>query len=455
MLKYQKHLKGEILLFIKLFAFMKFLNNRIIYYNMTNNKYLKISLISFAFITAISFVSLAETKTIYDESAGGLSKYGPDSVIRTDTQFEGGSDTVFHDTPVADTTISGDTANLISQIVIVNQGDAAVAKRQSDIEQNGPAASAISNITPNNNVSISYANQTQASATGLPTPFDATSQNTSNQISTPIATSLNFSNLVEKNISATKPTLSSPTYALINASTNQIYATKNQNEKYMSSGLANLMTAYIATQYLKMDSVLNVKATAVTGLDKDASIIALRAGDKITLKDAIISMFVKGAVDAANVVAENVAGSKSTFVELMNTTAASFGLTNTKFVDPAGILDENETTALEMAVIMGKVCEKPELVELLRITQYTLPATEKREKLIIYNRNTQLTKEAGTYNADIAGSRMAYTSKSKYCIASLMNNNNNKIIAVILKAEGTQFGDTKKLMEFAKVASAE
>ena len=215
------------------------------------------------------------------------------------------------------------------------------------------------------------------------------------------------------------------------------------------------MTAYIASQYLKMDQVLTVKATAVGGLDKDASIIALRAGDKILVKDALVSMMVKGAVDAANVIAESVAGSKAAFVELMNTTATSLGLQNTKFVDPAGISEGNESTAIEMAIIMAKVCEVPELTEYMGITQYTLPATEKREKLIIYNRNTQLTKEAGTYNADVAASRLAHTSKAKFCIASMMNQNNNKVIAVILKAEGTQFSDTKKLFEFAKKVVAE
>ena len=422
---------------------------------MKNSKFLKLIISTFAFMSIVAFTSFADTKTIYDDAAGGIAKYGPDSVIKADTEFVENTNTVFHDTPVADTTVNSAQANLISQIVIVNQGDAAVAKTSADIEQNGPAANAYSLPSPSNNVQVSYANNfTNSTPFPLASPstlFGNTPQNT-NQVSN---NNLTFSNLVEKNINATKPTLSSPTYALINASTNQIYATKNQNDKYMSSGLANLMTAYIATDYLKMDSVLKVNATAVGGLDKDASIIALRAGDKITLKDAIVSMFVKGAVDAANVVAENVAGSKANFVTLMNTTAANLGLTNTKFVDPAGILDANETTALEMAVIMGKVCEKQELVDLLHITQYTLPATEKREKLIIYNRNTQLAKEAGTYNADITGSRMAYTSKSKFCIASMMNHNNNKIIAVILKAEGTQFGDTKKLMEFAKVASAE
>ena len=93
----------------------------------------------------------------------------------------------------------------------------------------------------------------------------------------------------------------------------------------------------------------------------------------------------------------------------MNTTAVELGLTNTKFVDPSGI-GENESTALDMAIIMAKVCENPELVELLTLTQYKLPKTQKRDQLILYSRNTMLNKDNATYNADVKASRLAYAS---------------------------------------------
>ena len=138
----------------------------------------------------------------------------------------------------------------------------------------------------------------------------------------------------------------------------------------------------------------------------------------------------------------------------MNVTAASLGLSNTKFVDPSGI-GKNESTALDMAIIMAKVCENPELVQLLNLFEYELPAVSKRGKLHIWSKNTQLNKGNATYNADVSASRLGYTSASKWCVASMMNYNNNNVIAVVLKAEGTQFGDTKKLLEFGKVASSE
>ena len=204
-----------------------------------------------------------------------------------------------------------------------------------------------------------------------------------------------------------------------------------------------------------MNSALTVNQSALRGIDKDAAIAALYAGDTITLKDALASMFVKGCVDSANVVAENVAGSIDQFVTQMNQTATSLGLTNTKFVDPSGINSNNESTAFDMAIIMAKVCENQELLNLLGLAEYKLPAAKKRGELILYSRNMQLSSNSSNYNADVSASRMGYTTKSKMCIASMMKYTNCHVVAVILKAEGTQFSDTKKVLEFGKIATTE
>lgn len=269
-------------------------------------------------------------------------------------------------------------------------------------------------------------------------------------INTVTMNELNLATFTNKTDSTVKKVeTEAPSFALINATTREIYTTKDVTTKYNPSGLTNLMTAYIASKHLTMSSPLKVNASALRNIDKDASIAALAVGDTITLKDAIGSMFVKGCVDSSNVVAEAVAGSINNFVALMNTTAVELGLTNTKFVDPSGI-GENESTALDMAIIMAKVCENPELVELLTLTQYKLPKTQKRDQLILYSRNTMLNKDNATYNADVKASRLAYASNPKYCIASYIPLNNNNLFAVVLKANGQQFVATRKLIEYAK-----
>ena len=386
-------------------------------------------------ILVLVIVMAFSANTFADEPLSSTELYGP-------AAFEQATSTVTFD---ANTNVLSDyDFNQINGTGQITSGDIAAIKQIVIAE---PQAS-----TPTQNVATPVASPvaqvTQQPAAPL-TGAAAYSAGVS------IANNINLSNFTTKTINSAKvQNTSAPTYALINANTRHIYATRDTNTKYNPSGLTNLMTAYIATQYLKMDSILTVNKSAIRGLDKDASIAALDGGDTITLKDALASMFLKGCVDSANVVAENVSNSISEFVNLMNVTATSLGLTNTVFVDPSGI-GKNESTALDMAIIMAKVCENPELVQLLSLHEYELPAVKRRGILHIWSKNTQLNKDNATYNADVAASRLAFTSASKWCIASMMNYNNNNVIAVVLKAEGTQFGDTKKLLEFGKAATAE
>ena len=393
---------------------------------MKNTKFIKTNILSVALILLLSLNTFSDDFT---------EKYGP---------------AAYSEQRISETVSSDVLANLVNDdAFITRQGSGIISSADVNAIRQIVLTDASSNVSAPTAASI-Y-NGTQVSSptpliveqTAYPTP-------TGDVISSIVNYDINLNNFTVKNITGTKvQDTQAPTYALINATTREIYATKDQNTKYNPSGLTNLMTAYIATRYLNMNSVLTVNSSAVRNLDKDASIAQLSAGDTITLKDALISMFVKGCVDSSNVVAENVAGSISEFVKLMNENAASLGLTNTKFVDPSGI-GENETTALDMAIIMAKVCENTELAELLKIYQYTLPAVSKRGKLIIYSRNTQLNKDNATHNADVVASRLAHSSKTKFCIASLMQQNNQNYIAVVLKADGQQFVATKKLFDFAK-----
>lgn len=355
------------------------------------------------------------------------------------------SDYAFNEANATGKITSGDIA-AIKQIVIAEPNTTASNQVAT---QNNYYATQVSVPTAINQTNIigPAANLSPADVNGAIVPNIT---NGSNVINTTAAPELNLANFTTKTDStAKKVETEAPTFALINATTREIYTTKDTTTKYNPSGLTNLMTAYIASKHLAMTTVLKVNASALRNIDKDASIAALAAGDTITLKDAIGSMFVKGCVDSSNVVAEAVSGSVTNFVALMNTTATELGLTNTKFVDPSGI-GENESTALDMAIIMAKVCENPELVELLDLTQYKLPKTQKREQLILYSKNTMLNKDNATYSPDVKASRLAYASNPKYCIASYIPLNNNNVFAVVLKANGQQFVVTRKLIEYAK-----
>lgn len=261
---------------------------------------------------------------------------------------------------------------------------------------------------------------------------------------------------VNSNIQAVKPNVSAPAALVVNATTRQIYYSKDGFGQYAPSGLANLVTAYLLVSYKGLNDVLTVSASAVTGLESGANTCGLRAGDVITVKDAIGALFVKSCCDVANVVAENVAGSIPNFVNMMNQTVKNFGCVGTVFMNPSGLNNAAQiTNVYDMAIIMDKVSAQPVLKPFLVLSSYALPATTGRGAKTLVTSNQLLTPGNKNYYAGIGASRMGYTSKAKYTMASEIDYNGQRLVAVVLKANGTQYTDMTRLLNFAKVACVE
>lgn len=255
------------------------------------------------------------------------------------------------------------------------------------------------------------------------------------------------------NINAAKPTINSDGAILVNATTKEVYYSKNPFTAYNPAGIANLMTAYLLVSSKQLTDVLMVTPEAVNGLESGAARAGLRAGDTITVADALGAMFVKSCCDVSNTVAINVAGSIPNFVALMNNTAVSMGCIATHFANPTGLNDVTQVTnPYDMAVIMDYVSNNPTLKQYLTITMYQLPATAHRRALMLYSKNTLLSPGSSTHYSGISASRLGYTSKALYTMASELDYNGNKLIAVVMRSNGTQFADTTKLLNFGKTS---
>lgn len=258
------------------------------------------------------------------------------------------------------------------------------------------------------------------------------------------------------NIRAVKPNIVAPGALIVNATTRQIYYSKGGLNPFHPAALTNLVTAYILLSYKNLDDILVVNASAVTNLESGANTAKLRAGDTITVRDALGALFVKSCCDVANVIAENVSGSVPNFVALMNQTVRSWGCVGTNFTNPTGLNNNAQVTnTYDMAIIMDKATINPTIKLMLKQPAYVLPATTHRGALALTTSNKLLVPGDKNYYAGISASRLGYTSKAKYTMASELDYNGQKLIAIVLNANGSQFTDTTKLLNFGKVASVE
>lgn len=258
------------------------------------------------------------------------------------------------------------------------------------------------------------------------------------------------------NIRAVRPNIVAPGALIVNANTRQIYYSKGGLNPFHPAALTNLVTAYILLTYKNLDDILVVNASAVSNLESGANTAKLRAGDTITVRDAIGAMFVKSCCDVANVVAENVAGNVTNFVVMMNQTVKNWGCVATNFTNPTGLNNNAQVTnTYDMAIIMDKATSNPTIKLMLKQPAYVLPPTTHRGALALSSSNKLLVPGDKNYYAGISASRLGYTSKAKYTMASELDYNGQKLIAIVLGANGSQFTDTTKLLNFGKVASIE
>lgn len=304
------------------------------------------------------------------------------------------------------------------------------------------------NATSNNTSISQQVPSTNVSDSAL---YLDTNVNTNNNIDTNVTIYT-----ANTNITTPMPTVSAPSAIVVNATTKQIYYFKDPFTGYNPAGLANLMTMYLLLQHKQLTDVLSVSSRAVNNLEDGASTAGLKAGDVITVSDAITAMCIKSCCDVANCVAENVGGSIENFVAMMNQTAKSFGCVSTNFTNPSGLnSDQQIISSYDMAIIFDKVTDNPQLLYLMALTAYNLPATQHRGPLLLTTKNSLIVPGSSRHYEGISASRMGYTSKALYTMTGSTIYNGQKLIAVVMRANGTQFNDITKMLDFAKKASVD
>ena len=130
-------------------------------------------------------------------------------------------------------------------------------------------------------------------------------------------------------LTAEPPALELPCRAacLIDQQTGTVLYEKNMHQALYPASITKLMTALLAVQSLEPEQVLTVSQTAVNAVPRSSSHISLLPGEQLTAEQALYAIGMESANDAANVLAEAVAGSLAAFAEQMTEAAQALGAT--------------------------------------------------------------------------------------------------------------------------------
>ena len=238
------------------------------------------------------------------------------------------------------------------------------------------------------------------------------------------------------------PTINSRAYVVIDRKSNTILVGKNENQKKKMASTTKIMTAVVVIENCNLSDTVEVsKKAAGTG----GSRLGLKTGDKITVYDLLYGLMMCSGNDAAVSLAEHVAGSISGFAELMNKKAQELGLSNTHFVTPHGLdEDEHYTTAYELAILANHAMNNEIFAEIVGTKNYTITINGYPKALT--NTNELLGVLNGVY-----GIKTGFTNGANRCLVTSCKRGDMDIICVVLGADTKKYRttDSIKLIEYA------
>lgn len=228
--------------------------------------------------------------------------------------------------------------------------------------------------------------------------------------------------------------LYSKAYMLINLDDDSypVVAQKNQDEKMYPASLTKIVTAMVTLNNVKdLQQEVTVSENAFNILlGTGAQVAGLKIGDKATVEQLLYLTMVHSACDATEVLAEFVGGTRENFVKMMNDYAASLGCTNTNFVNPDGLHDDNHyTTASDLAKITLNALKNSTFTKIAYTVEYEFNGQN------YYNTNLMLRRGYLSYYYEYAkGIKTGSTSEAGYCVITTASKDGYNYLAIVLGA---------------------
>ena len=242
---------------------------------------------------------------------------------------------------------------------------------------------------------------------------------------------------------------------LYELNTDTILLEQNADARLYPASITKLMTALVALEFGNTEDIITVPAEAVGGLFELGSASYLLAGEEISFMDLLDYMLIASGNDAANAMAIHISGSIEAFVELMNNRAQALGCTNTHFVNPHGLHDEDHyTSARDLLYIAKAAMESPTIAEIVARDEVVLPITNKHPQTTTkYTTNYLISKKSTRdyYYEGAIGIKTGTTTPAGLCLVAACVKGDYTYYTVVLGAEKGEDGEKNQFIETASL----
>ncbi len=211
----------------------------------------------------------------------------------------------------------------------------------------------------------------------------------------------------------------------------EILYEKDADRSIYPASMTKIMTSIIAFDLiesgdLKLDEKFLISEKAWRLSTSGYSSMFVMVGDEVSVRDLLKGIIVASGNDACIALAEGIAGTEEEFAIMMTSKAKEIGMENTNFSNSSGINDPDNYSTVRDIMIMSNYLIKnhPEYYAWFKEKDFTWDRTG-GDPITQGNRNPLLYKNMG---AD--GIKTGYLAVEKYSLASSIDRNGRRLIAV-------------------------
>ena len=244
------------------------------------------------------------------------------------------------------------------------------------------------------------------------------------------------------------PKLPADAYFLMDATTGQILVNHNGDLSLPPASLTKIMTSYVLAEEVdagraSLDDMIKVSRNAWSQNPtfNGSSLMWIEPGKPVSLADLERGVVISSGNDASVAVAEHLAATESSFVDVMNRLAAELGLDNTVYRNPHGLPHpEHRTTARDLATLsVALINGHPEHYKIYKEQSFTYNGIKQ------YNRNSLLRSDA-----TVDGLKTGYTSEAGYGLVASAQREDMRLVSVVLgsASKRTRASENSSLLNY-------
>lgn len=263
-----------------------------------------------------------------------------------------------------------------------------------------------------------------------------------------IVTAIMPMNLSFANESNDPLSVSSKSAILMDVGSGQILYEKNAHDKLPPASVTKVMTMLLICEALDsgkitLDDSVQISENAAS---MGGSQIFLEAGEVQKVDTLLKGIAVASANDGCVAMAEYVAGSVESFVDMMNAKAKELNMKDTNFANTNGLPVDNHYTSAHDIALMSRELLKHDVISKYLTTWMDQVVVGKKQTTVGLANTNKLIK----HYQGATGVKTGFTQQAKYCLSASAKRGDTHLIAVTLGAETSpeRFKDATSLLNF-------